>query len=596
MSARFWVVAAVLVAGCGGSPSQQPPGQRPGPGLPQPSAEVVARATKDFGTFRDGFLAWYYESHPVRASELGVHTYDRLLTDMDRASVQGRIQDLLDWDARLEDISYRVLQGTDRYDYSVLEYAIRGELLDLEEMRLWATSPRLYMEVIADGVSSLVSRAYAPASDRLAALKSRMEAAPGVLKAARDNLENPPREWTELAITETEGLIEYLEAIPKLLGDDSSAAPAGLEDTRLALVAALREHATWLRSDLLPKSTGAYRLGRYFFARKLLYAEHIDLSVEALDRLNQQEIATYQDQLEKVVAAVAPGRTVGSVLDSLGRAHPSPDDLVPAARELAGRARDWTLGSGLVPVLDSTAPVVRPAPPYKRGRFAWVDAPGPMESGDLATYYELTNALPTWSETEQQSFLSYFGSGSLLGLTLHETFPGRAVQLAYRRKYPSDVRRVFTPRSLAEGWSQYAEQRALETGFASPDSLARIAELRRALEQQARWYATLHLHAFEEPMDTVVRHFMDIAHVQELPARREVLRATYDPMYLDAALGRVQIEQLRTDYQAYLEKQKKDFSDADFNAQLLSLGLPLPLARDVLMPRPPSPAAQRPRP
>ncbi len=588
MSARSWVLAAVLVAGCGGGPSPEQP--RPGgaPGLPQPSPEVVANATKEFGRFRDGFLAWYYESHPVRATQVGVHAYDRLLPSMERVAVQQRIQDLLDWDGRLQDIPFRALEGAERYDYAVLEYAIRAELLDLEELRLWATSPRMYTDAIAEGVASLVGRPFAPVAERMAALQSRLRAAPEVLNAARENLENPPAEWTQLAITDAEGLLTYIDALPELLGSEAAAATDGLESARSALAGALNDYVAWLRTDLLPRSTGSYRLGRYFFARKLLYSEHIDLSVEALDRLNEQEITSYRDELQKVVAAVAPGRSVRAFMDSLSMMHPAPSELVPAARELTRRARDWTLGSGMVTVLDSTAPVVRPSPSYARERFSRVDAPGPLDSVGLATYYELTNALPSWTEAEQASFLSYFNNAALLGLTLHQTFPGRAVELAYARTYPSDVRKVFTPRSLAEGWAQYAEQQALQGGFPAQDSTARIAAIWSALKQHARWYASLHIHALEEPMDTVVQRFMDIAYMREAPGRREVLRATYDPMYLAAALGRVQIVQLRKDYQAYVEKEKKTFTELDFNDRLLSLGLPLPLAREVLMPHPAS--------
>lgn len=593
MNARFWVLAAILLAGCG-APSNQEPGERPAPGLPGPDPAIMARATKDFGTFRDGFLEWYLESHPVQASELGKHDHDRELTPMDRAAVQGRIQDLLDWDSRLETIPYRALRGTDRQDYAVLEFAIRGRLLDLEEIRSWTTRPQMYIELIASGVASLLSRPYAPAEQRLAALQSRLAAAPAVLEAAQANLDNPPAEWTQLAISEAEGLGTYLEALPELLGDDGASAPPQLESARSALVEALAAHLDWLRTDLLPRSTGEFRLGKYFFARKLLYSEHVDLSVEALDRLNEQDIEADQKRLAKIVAAVAPGRAVRAVMDSLVRAHPSPDELIPAARDLARNARAWTLGSGLVTVLDSAAAVVRPSPPYRRQRFAWADVPGPFETDGLVPYFELTNAEPSWAPAEQQSFLTYFGAGTLLGVTLHETFPGRAVQAAYRQKYPSDVRRVFEPRSLTEGWAQYAEQAALDTGFASPDSLARIAGLRRALEQHARWYATLHLHAFEEPMDSVVHRFMDIAYMEEEPARREVMRATWDPMYFAPALGRVEILELRKDYAAFLEKAKKRFSPRDFNDQLLSLGLPLPLAREALMPRPEA-SPERPR-
>jgi uncharacterized protein (DUF885 family) len=54
-------------------------------------------------------------------------------------------------------------------------------------------------------------------------------------------------------------------------------------------------------------------------------------------------------------------------------------------------------------------------------------------------------------------------------VTVHETFPGHFVQLAYEREVESDLRRVFTPSSFVEGWAHYTEQMVLDEGFGDGD-------------------------------------------------------------------------------------------------------------------------------
>ena len=596
MKARRALFMTLVLVACSAPPPGEPGRQqRPArSGMPEPSAEMLRVAADEFITFRDAYLDWYYESHPVRATELGLHAYDAQLTPMDRMSVQGRIEALLDWDAQLRQVPFPLLEADNRFDYAILEFALRAELLDLEEIRRWAADPRVYTGTIASGIGSLAEREFAPLAERLESMRARMVAAPALLEAARENLATPPRLWTELGIADARGLLEYLrEGLPAMLAaqgaDDGG--PAGFEEARLALVDALAEHVRWLEGELLPRSNGDFRLGRYLFLRKLLYEEHIDLSVEALDRLNEEAIAEYQARVERVAAEIDSTRTPRAIMDSVVRLHPAPEELVPAARAMVESARAWVLASDVVTVPTTDVPTVREAPPYARGGFAAMDAPGPFEDAGLEAYYTLTNVLPEWTESQKEEYLTYFNHAGLLGVTLHETFPGHFVQLGVLRRVESDVRKTFTPRSLVEGWAHYAEEMALDEGFGDGDPVLRLGQLRRALQRHARWYAGLHLHALGADMDEVVGRFMEIAYFDEFPARREVVRATYDPTYLYYALGRMQIMDLRDDYREYLEKDDREFSLRAFHDALLEMALPLPLAREALMPS----ERQRPR-
>ena len=584
MTARFLILAALLSSACG--PASQPgPMVRGQRGVPQPSAAMVRQATQQFESLRDAYLEWHYEAHPVRATELGIHRFDGRLMEMDATSVQRRIDDVLDWLARLDRIPALLLEGDTRLDRAVLDYALRAELLSLEEIREWARDPQLYTNEIARGISSIADRDYAPVQQRTEALRSRMEAAPLLLTAARQNLRNPPRLWTEQAIQNTRGLITYLDRdLQAALSSGDGTVANGFEEARRALVAALEEHVTWLERELLPASDGDFRLGRYLFLRKLLYEEHMDQDLETLDRLNEEAIAEYAGRVEAVAREIDPDRSPREIMDSLVRVHPTPEELLPTAREMMQEVRAWVVRSGLVPVPTDELPIVRETPPWSRGGFASMDAPGPFESADLDAYYNITNVDPDWTEEQKQEHLTYFNYPGLLGVTIHETFPGHYVQLLFERELSSDLRKVFTPRSFTEGWAHYTEQMVLDEGFRADDAAVRLGQLRRALQRHARWFAGLHLHAMDASIDEVVERFMEIAYFDEFPARREVIRATYDPTYLYYALGRMQILQLRDDYREHLEEEEEEFSLREFHERLLELGLPIPLAREAIIP------------
>lgn len=589
MNARVVLIVAMAGAACG--PPEQP--EVPS-AMQEASPQALREAAEEFQTLRDGYLEWYFEAHPVRASELGIRPHEGGLTSMDRVSIQRRIDALLDWEAQLSRIPLRLMADGDRFDHALLEYAIRSDLLDLEELRLWVVDPVAYTELIARGLSTVVEHP-GPALDT-EALEARLAGAGEVLSAARSNLRSPPRIWTELAIDQTRGLLSWVEAdLPALLAAQGVTEPAvtALDLGRSELSAALREHLEWLEATLLPASAGDFRMGQYLFVRKLLYEEHVNLSADELDRQNEAAIADYRTRLEEVAAEIDPARSVGAVVDSVMGLTPAPDSLLPRAREAMLAARAWVAGADLVTVPTDVPPAVRESPSYAPLELTTLRAPGPFHETPEPAYFELRNVDGEWTPRQQQQHLSYFNDAALPGIAAHETFPGRYVQHLHARHVDSDLRKALRSRTLAGGWAQYAEQQMFERGYRADDPAVRLSHIRRMLQHHARWYAALHLHALGRPVDEVVERFMAVAYLEEFPARREVIRATRDPLYLAPALGRLQIAELRLAYQEYLEERDEEFTARAFHDRLLQLGLPVALATEALMPAPPEDAGAR---
>jgi|GEM_PF-5760514 len=65
----------------------------------------------------------------------------------------------------------------------------------------------LYAGLPGSAVDSLIKRDFAPAADRLRAVIARERAIPAIHAAARANLKNPPKEFTDLAIRMTKGSV-----------------------------------------------------------------------------------------------------------------------------------------------------------------------------------------------------------------------------------------------------------------------------------------------------------------------------------------------------------------------------------------------------
>jgi uncharacterized protein (DUF885 family) len=85
-------------------------------------------------------------------------------------------------------------------------------------------------------------------------------------------------------------------------------------------------------------------------------------------------------------------------------------------------------------------------------------------------------------------------------------------------------------------------------------------------------------------LEEATRFFMEYAYMGELPARREALRGTFDPGYLNYTLGKLMILKLREDYR---REQGPQYSLKQFHDRLLSYGAPpLPLLREEMLSEP----------
>ncbi|MFL5352798.1 DUF885 domain-containing protein [Archangium sp.] len=547
-------------------------------------------ADAEYSRFAREYLDAYYAAHPVRSTSLGLHPYDTRLPDVSAGAFERRAKELHGWLARLEKLDRAGLTGDAVFDVRILENALRAELLELEEERGWQRNPMLYNGTIANGLSSLSQREFAPVEERVASLMARMGQIPRVVAAAKANLRDVPKPWAEQALRDTRGTVNFLRSdLPAALG----AQGLGRADGKLnqAFSAALakataevEEFARWQETELLPKANGDFRLGKELFERKLALEEHVALTAEQLRDLNERAIRDYKARVAAEAARVDARKSPVEVMDALVHDHPTAEALIPTAREQLEECQRFVLEKGLMTLPSERLPAVRETPPYARMGFASMDTPGPFETRATEAFYNITNVEAGWTEEQKAQHLTYFNHAGLLGVTVHEAMPGHFVQLLYEAQIPTEVRKVFAPASLVEGWAHYVEQMMVDEGFGGGDPGVRLGQLRRALQRHARWHAGLSMHAFGESVEGAAKRYAEIAYFEPFPALREVQRGTFNPTYLYYALGRMQILKLREDYKRYVEARGQTFSLRDFHDRFLRLGLPVSLARQALMP------------
>ncbi len=526
----------------------------------------------------DAYLRGHYAFNPTEATSAGLHEFDSQLEARSAQDIEREARRLRGTLAELARVVEWRLSPEARYDYLVLASHARAQLLELEDVRMWRRNPNVYNNLASASVDNILKRAYAPVEQRLDAVLARERQIARLLADARLNLEDPPRIYTETAIEQVGGSLDFFQrVVPQMFeragGSRMSAARrAEFHAANEGVIAALESFRTWLRDELLPRSTGDYRIGAENFRRKLLYEEMVETPTPALLREGDRRLRETQDEMRAVAEEAAPGRGVTAALQLLGREHPTSDGLVGETRAELDRIRAFVRSEELLTVPARENLTVAETPEYARSlSFASMDTPGPFERVATESFYYVTPPDPAWTPQQREEHLSHYNRFQLPITSIHEAYPGHYYQLLKMRQTPSRVRSALGAASFVEGWAHYCEQMMLDEGFGGNNPKLRLAQLNAALLRLCRYLVGIRMHTGGMSYEEAVEFFMREGFLARTNAEREARRGTMDPTYLVYTLGKMEILKLREEWRAQMGDS---FRLGEFHDRLLSYGMP----------------------
>lgn len=552
--------------------------------LAQPALWAASDSTPAFHQLVDRYFADYFRNNPSAATYAGIHDYDSVADDYSQAAVEADIRASDRYLAAFSAIDPKGLNQADAIDRELLIANLQAGLLEARTVRHWQRDPDHYSSGVSESIFTLMSRNFAAPETRLKAVIAREQGLLRAFDAARANLVNPPKAYTEVAIEQLPDTIGFFET-------DVPAAFAAVKDTALlarfkasnaALMQAMRNYLDWLKRDLLPRSQGDYRLGEKVFRQKLLYEEMVDLPLDKLLEIGYADLRKNQAWFRQVAAELDPKRTPEQILADLSREHPAPDQLLQRFRDVLGGLKDYIQAHHIVTIPSPVLPRIEETPPFERALiFASMDTPGPFETRAKEAFFNVTLPDKSWSAQDIEEHMQGFNTGTIISTAVHEAYPGHYIQFLWAQKVPDKVRKMLGASSNSEGWAHYCEQMMLDEGYGGGDPKLRLGQLQDALLRNARFIVGIKLHTGQMSFAQGVDFFVREGYQSRTNAERETMRGTNDPTYLYYTLGKLEILKLREDYR---KLKGSAFSLQAFHDQLMQQGFPpLKLVRRALL-------------
>lgn len=473
---------------------------------------------------------------PDWATSVGLHRNDGRVTRYDDASWAARIAFVERWLGRIPG---------DTLDARLWKADLLSQLHEYRRRDARTVRPDFAYGAVSV-LHDMLVKDYAPKAERLANVNLRLAQIPAVVAELRAKLDRPPAHWTRMAIDDGKGVLEFLAGLKEV-------DPAPLAAARAAYAA----YVEFLEKELLPRSDGAFAVGRETYEFHLRTDHFLKHSADDLSRIGREEFDRTLRMLEEVE------KDWPALLERMKKEHPKPSELVAVYARECAKARAFMIDRALVTIPEWEKLEVIETPAFLRSTipYAAYSKPGPLDAARTGHFYV------TPGDTPEE--LAAHNVYDLPGTVWHEAYPGHHLQFVFAKDVTSKIRRLYDSPLLSEGWGLYCEELAYETGYFT-DPRERLMQLNWRLQRAARVVLDVGLHVNGMSYDDAVAFLVDRVKLNREQAVSSVNAYTQSPTYFPAyLLGLLEIHRIRESCRARLGPR---FTLKEFHDRFLAYG------------------------
>jgi len=536
--------------------------------------------TEQFQVWIEDFFTHLFSRRPVDATFAGKREYNDRLPDVTAEGLSATIDEIRQLLDRSRNVDRSTLDRFERIDLDAAEGFLKTQLWERTSGYFYEINPTTYTGEAAFGLVSLFVSDFRPAAEKKGCLEARLAAIPGFLEAARQNLTGSHPAWTERAVNECTGALNFLnDGIPILREDEGLSVDESLvQGARLAF----ENFQHYLETDLKARPINTVSCGAEAFNNIMRWSHHSSVDPQAYARHAEEVIADAEAQLQQGAKKFGVKRPEDAIA-KLADIHPDLDDYLDSYHKLWEESRQLNVKEQLVTWADFPIEY-RPIPRWARSvqpylYFLYYRSPPRWNQPETYRYH----VIPidhTMSKEEQEARLRTNNTFVIkTNHVLHHGGIGHHVQNWRAVGSRSRVGQVaatdgaarlmmLCAGTLCEGWACYATEVAGARGFLT--SLEEYAELASRRRMAARAVVDVRLHSGQFTLEDAIRFYQEKARMSDAAARSEAVKNSLFPggaiMYL---YGIEAIYALREEMKA---KKGNDFSLREFHDEFLSYG------------------------
>ena len=459
---RFFIalIGAMLMAACSN----------------QNSEKNKVNTDDQFDQFKERFVTALWKQYPVWASSVGFHNYDSVLTIPNNVEKEASLlfsQKYLD---TLQSFDLNALSANNKTDFYLIKNNLESNIWYAKEFDSGSWNPAEYN--IGGSFSEILNTNQYAIEDRLRNISIKLKNVGAYYDAAKNNINNPTKEHTALAINQLAGALSVFETdIPK------ATIASKLNETEKNViverckntVATINVFINFLKA-LKNEHPRPFNIGKDLYFKKFemdiqskftaneIYKRALLRKKELHLKMYDAAMALWPKYLEKVKTPTDSLTVIRLMIDKLSVNHTHRDSFQSEIEKQIPKLIEFIKQKDLIYIDPSKPLVVRKEPAYMQGvAGASISSPGPYDKNGN-TYYNV-GTLANYSAAEAESYLKEYNDYILQILNIHEAIPGHYTQLVYSNNSPSLIKSLFGNGAMIEGWAVYTELMMLENNY-----------------------------------------------------------------------------------------------------------------------------------
>jgi len=548
---------------------------------------------ENFQKLVETFFDELWKFYPTQATLEGFHKYDKELEDMDDGSIEKRHEVLDELNSELvTKINMDALSPEFQIDFMIMRDAIDRELVKHEMLLPWAYNPLFYNQIFSDCVRSLMTEEFAPLAERAKNAEERLKDLPKLVKQAKENLQTPPAIYTETAIKQFPGILNFYKSeLPGLIQQTPADIKPKLEAELAKTISALEDYSNYLQTELLANSTGNDRLmeahrryARITFQSNIPLEELVARAKADVSNIAREMALTSIPFFKVMYPEIDPDKIqrseeeirrllIQGVFDKIKAEHVSKDEFFEAIQNTAATVKSFIQENQLIDLPDAEVSFAE-MPQYKAG-LCWTKLvpPGVYENdGEFVYQFSAFNSdLP---EEKISSLLEEYNNYYLPFYVTRKIYPGPFVPYFFTTQNSNLLRKYYPNQALIKGWPVFLEEMLIFNAFGDYDLRLRFAQLKLRLKLAIDFILDFNIHEAAMSKEDAINYMTRVGFQTQAEAERNFDRILLMPV--DAAYAYVGMQELTTMMNTYKQQKGDSFSQKEFLAEVLSYG-PIPL-------------------
>ena len=550
-----------------------------------------AKFQKTFDDYMDAFWKFY----PTAATLAGFHKYDNKLEDFGKKSIEKRHETLDEFNQNfVAKVDKMALSPDTQIDHELIVDGLDMELMKHEMLVPWEYNPLFYNTVFADCIRGLIENPSGSADDIAKNVEKRLSGLPKLIKQAKESLQTPPQVYTETAIKQFGVTLEwYRNELPQWVSSSAGSQQSKIQSALGKAMPELEGNMTFLQNELLPRSTGSFRLAEAH-ARLVRLTFHNNIPLTELIERAKVDIKNTQREMflcclglykimdprfdiENPPTSLTEDQlkteVISHVLDRIKGEHVSKEAFFDKVKSVAGEIKNFLTEKQLadLPGQELSYAVM---PPEHQG-FKWYNLAAPLPTAENGDYvWELAPFNDSLSEEQIQSLLEEYNDFFLPFWVTRNVYPGQFVPMYVTRQNTSTVKKMFPNMPLIKGWSIFLEETLVMQGYNNYDIRVRLNQLKLKLRAATDFLTEFQIHEGPWTKENAVDYMTRVGFQSKAEAERKWDQITLNPGY--TAYGYVGFQEILDINQQYKQTKGDAYSLKEFMAELLSHG-PIPM-------------------